>query len=391
MTEQERQLTDNEEGAMYQLVRYAFHKPDTPARAVTFEQLYAHSQRWGVGSPVTSGFLGTKFTVDLAGVTYPMSGIGYVASYPEHSGGGSISRLMSRAFTDMREAGITLSYLAPFANAFYRRFGYDAVFNQTVYTMQAADLPKFTVAHPEATKVVRVPFTEAIDTMLAIYNRNAQTTAGAVRRERWWLENMATHYPNREVAIAELGGHPAGYVMYERDGMTFTVHESFSDDWDVTTAILAFVRAHQSAFHVFKWVTPTTQPLFDLIPNAELATAETKSYMMARIVNLEDFMQRYPYQVTELAPITMQVQDDAVPANAGVWTLAIDDGQVRFEKTDDATPMMTLDQRQLVKAALGARSLVQLHRMHLVDGEPYAVTALSDALTNRPGALYDYF
>jgi predicted acetyltransferase len=58
-----------------------------------------------------------------------MSGIGDVASYPETRGSGGIRNIFSAIFNDLHENGTELSYLAPFSQPFYRKFGYETVFD----------------------------------------------------------------------------------------------------------------------------------------------------------------------------------------------------------------------------------------------------------------------
>ena len=79
-----------QEAEFYALARYAFNKPQSPNRDAAFASLYAHSDVWGIGEPLQSGLLSTNFAVDFAGVNYKMSGIGYVASYPEAGGNGGV-------------------------------------------------------------------------------------------------------------------------------------------------------------------------------------------------------------------------------------------------------------------------------------------------------------
>ncbi|WP_125703831.1 GNAT family N-acetyltransferase [Lacticaseibacillus daqingensis] len=386
-----RRLVAEDEAAFYALARYAFHKPQSETRDRAFASLYAHSAAWAVGTPLQSGLLGTHFEVDLSGVTYKMSGVGYVSSYPEASGHGGISAIMQQAFADMRANGETLSYLAPFSSTFYRRFGYEGAFDQVTHTIAARDLPKVPRVSAAVT-VARVPFRAAIEAMAAVYGRSKDATRGGLRRADWWWSNMADHYPNREVAVAMLGERPTGYVIYERDGDTFRILEQFHDDLDALLALARFITAHRTAFAQFVYTTGNPESLHDLLPEPGALTTTVRAYMMARIVDVQDFMQRYPYQVSDLAPVVIAIQDDFLPANAGLWQLAINDGQVTFERaTSTATPALRLSIEQLVKVSFGVRTLRDASNLGLIDGDAFTIASVGDAFLQRQTQLYDYF
>ncbi len=385
-----RRLTAEDEASFYALARYAFHKPQSATRDRAFASLYDHSAAWGTGSPLTSGLLGTHFTVDLAGVAYKMSGVGYVASYPEASGKGGIHTIMGQAFADMRANGETLSYLAPFSAPFYRRFGYEGAFDQVTHEIDAAALPKVP-RHSGAVSVDRVPFRAAIEAMTTVYGRSKETTRGGLRRADWWWLNMADHYPSREVAVASLGDHPTGYVIYERSGDLFWVHELFYDDLDSLLALVQFCAAHRTAFARFRYTTGDPESLHDLLPDPSALRSSVRAFMMARIVDVKDFMTRYPYQVSDLAPVVFGIQDTNIPENDGRWRLAINDGQASFERDTSGVPAITLSIQQLVKVTFGVRSLRDAYNLGLIDGDPFTVASLDDAFLQRQTQLFDYF
>lgn len=384
-----KQLTPQDEASYYALARYAFNKPTSETRDRAFASLYAHSAAWGVGEPLASGVLGTHFEVDFAGVGYGMSGIGYVASYPEAAGQGGIGDIMRTAFQAMRANGETLSYLAPFSSTFYRRFGYEGAFDQVTHVLPTHAFPKVPKRESGVT-VVRVPFRAAISAMAAVYGRSKDATRGGLRRADWWWLNLADHYPDREVAVAMMGERPTGYMVYQRDGDTFRIFELFHDDLDALLALARFTGGHRSAYQQYVFTTGNPESIHDLLPDPSELQTSVRAYMMARIVDVADFMQRYPYQVSDLAPTLIAIQDDHIPENAGLWQLAISDGQVSFTRAT-GEPQITLSIQQLVKATFGVRSLRAAYTLGLVDGDPFTIASVGEAFLQRQTQLYDYF
>ncbi|KRO16927.1 GNAT family N-acetyltransferase [Lacticaseibacillus saniviri] len=384
-----RQLTAQDEAELYALARYAFNLPSTPNRDQAFQSLYDHSAAFGTGEPLDSGFLSTKFDVNFHGTTYAMRGIGYVASYPEASGKGSIGQLMTAAFDEMQQHKVTVSYLAPFSSTFYRRFGYEDAFTMTTHTIAARDFPR--IAKSPAT-VVRTPFADAIPAMSAIYANQSATKKGGVIREDWWWDNIRVHRPQYEVALAYLNDAVSGYIIYSRNYPTLTVHESFANDVASLRALWRFIGAHQTAFEDFSIQTADPELQYDFVPEARHLKTTIAPYMMARIVDVADFLNRYPYQIDALAPVILEITDDNIVANNGKWQLAIADGQGQMARVSDETPSdIQLRQEQLVQASFGVRSLQQLAALERVSGEASAIAQLSAAFKHERSQLYDYF
>ncbi|KRM23285.1 GNAT family N-acetyltransferase [Latilactobacillus graminis] len=390
---EKRKLMKTDEQAFYALAQYAFNKVDSVQRQHFFKQLYTHSTGFGVfeDNRLVSGLLATPFDVRLNGQTFKMSGIGYVASYPEFAGKGSIASLMQLAFEDMQTTGITLSYLAPFAYGFYRRFGYEQVFEQTIFEIQTADLPRLKFA-PSVGRVVRMSLAQAIPLISAFFNHHPNNQAGGIQRADWWWQYDAMKHSDWEVAV-DLDGKKAvaGYLIYSRQVGTFVIQELMTSTVASQTQLINFILKHQSAYATIQYESALTESLADLLPNPTIVKTTTVPYMMARIVSLPDFLAQYAYQVQELPVTTIAIQDDFLPANAGLWQLSIHAGQATVIKLATGTADITVTIQNLTKAMLGYRSLEsQAHYGHVQGAQP-KIAQLSAAFSHTKPMLWDYF
>ncbi|WP_336275722.1 sterol carrier protein domain-containing protein [Latilactobacillus curvatus] len=113
--------------------------------------------------------------------------------------------------------------------------------------------------------------------------------------------------------------------------------------------------------------------------------------MMARIVSLADFFARYAYQVAELSAVTIAVQDDFLPENAGLWQLSIHAGQAAVTKLATGTADITVTIQNLTKAMLGYRTLESQAHFGHVQGTPQQIAQLSAAFSHTKPMLWDYF
>lgn len=130
------------EAACLELAKYAFHKNPTGGDRAFYKlleqsSLHTHTEN----GDLTSMIVDTHFQVNFQGQTVPMSGIGYVASYPEFRGNGAASQLMTDILRENYQNETFFSYLAPFSYGFYSKFGYSYVFNQKHYEINAVDFP----------------------------------------------------------------------------------------------------------------------------------------------------------------------------------------------------------------------------------------------------------
>ncbi|WP_143801913.1 GNAT family N-acetyltransferase, partial [Oenococcus oeni] len=137
-------LGENEFDKFYDLYLYSFNRQDSSQRKRVFKERYDHSLSYGImnGSKLGSGLFSIPFEVNFHGVDYKMNGIGDVMSAPEFGGQGGAGKLMNEALFDMYKNHVTLSYLAPFSFGYYRRFGFEQVFDHTQVEIKSESLPR---------------------------------------------------------------------------------------------------------------------------------------------------------------------------------------------------------------------------------------------------------
>src|SRR5699024_10388426 len=101
-----------------------------------------------------------------------------VATWPEYRRQGMIKHLLRLALYYMRENGQTVSFLAPFSFAFYRKYGWELAFSEKHYSIPMAHLQKSWDAKGYVRRISR-------DTSLLnrIYNTYAKNYTGMLIRD----------------------------------------------------------------------------------------------------------------------------------------------------------------------------------------------------------------
>ncbi|MFC6182356.1 GNAT family N-acetyltransferase [Lactiplantibacillus daowaiensis] len=393
MAENFRLTTASDRDAFYQLYQYAFNNHDTPTRRAFFMDRYQHGWIYGLhaNNQLVSGLYSLPMHVNFHGVTYPMNGIGDVMSAPEYSGRGGAGRLLTAALTEMAEKKVTLSYLAPFSFAYYRKFGYEQVFNHTQQRLAARDLPVIK-PHDLSGTVTRYD-NAGLALVNDFYAAQPVNQRGGLIREDWWQHYLTLKH-DWSVAIYHNADHQIeGYLIYERQATNFAIQE-----WNFSTPaaferLANFITKHGTTFETFSYEAPSEENGLDLLANPYSLQVQTTPYMMARIVLLQDFLTRYPF-TQDVAPVRLAITDDVLAQNQGIWELTVTNGNVtcdRVNTTLDGDSDLQLTIQQLTKPLFGTRSLTSAWQHRQITGDLATAKRLDASLVHEKPALIDYF
>ncbi|MBA1394348.1 GNAT family N-acetyltransferase, partial [Lactobacillus sp. XV13L] len=147
----------------YQLYLYSFNKIDTSQRRKFFNYRYDHAQIYGykAADNLICGLYSLPFIINFHGVDYHMNGIGDVMAATENNDYPNAGSLLQASLEDMDAQKVPLSYLAPFSYPYYRRFGYEQIFNQLNYLINSKEikLPKST---DTTGNIIRQPLEQAL-------------------------------------------------------------------------------------------------------------------------------------------------------------------------------------------------------------------------------------
>ncbi len=142
--------------------------------------------------------------VCVDGNVVPVGGIATVATHPAYRRRGLAGALTRHALYELRERGIHLSLLHPFAHAFYRRYGFELATEGIEYTLKPTDLP----TSPEQ-ECVRAGEASAVPSLvvqaagvayarpLGAYSRVIQHVEVGRRRERGRPGEQRLRVPSR--------------------------------------------------------------------------------------------------------------------------------------------------------------------------------------------------
>jgi predicted acetyltransferase len=305
---------------------------------------------------------------------HPMGGISAVMVHPAYRRRGFAGELMRAVLRDMRERGVALSLLSPFAHAFYRVFGYELATENIGYRLKPSDLP----TSPEQSHL-RAYREGDLSSLMGLHDAEAKRHTLSVRRsEGHWKSNEVRK--NRDIAVYERDGEVEGYILYEISGWqeqdprrTLTVDELVAATPRARQALYSFLAGLDPLAYGIRHFTPRGEPLHPYL-RSSYVKASIEPDQMLRLVDVGEAL-GYLERVSE-APLVLDVRDDVVTENHGAYTIA--DGRViRGAKAEVS---VSLDVRQLAQLYAGYLPAKELARHNLLDASSPDAIELLDSL-----------
>lgn len=380
---------------VHELGSYAFNMDHTEEQKQAYIEKNTFIDNYvdEVDGEVLSQIVSYPFEVTIKGQVMKMSGIGDVASYPETRGSGGIRNIFSAIFNDLHENGTELSYLAPFSQPFYRKFGYETVFDS-----EEIRIPKAVITQikPEKKgKVKRVKWededTKAI--LKEIYRDTLEKVHGSVIREDYWWHYTMIKKQKRVAICYDDNNMPQGYLIYGLVGASeFQIFEMAYCNSFALRKLMSFVSSHSGSFNEFVSTNLPDKAVLELFTEISGITRKTYSYMMVKIVNFKQFIEKYPFKKVEKeADFYVDIQDNSCEWNNGIFHLVIKNGKATCEKVTEAKKIDYSGSIQhFTQVFMGRLTLDQAVWLELIDEktEGNNLSELIDSVTPR---MYDYF
>lgn len=383
---------------IFDLAAYAFNAEPTEERKLRFKTMVAHSLNYGyfLGDTLTSQVISTPFKVAFHGTCYQMAGIGCVSSYPEYRGQGGISTIMKQLLTELAENKVELAYLAPFSYPFYRKYGFEQVFEQVSYTVKAVDWPNVN-ATPGQMK--RVTYEKAKSVCQHIYSELPSNQRGAVIRDDWWFGYaFGLDDKNRFALYEDELGNPQGYLIYQSSAERFVIKE-----WGYVTnqafqSLVRFIGSHNGASREFYLETGFDGTNLSFLMSSPLVEMKITPFMMARIVDLASFLGKYPFTEGNKETYYLKVEDEYGLWNQGIWELQITEmGRSTVKKRDQIPESLTEEEviistiQVLTQLFMGYRTGSELYFYGKITGSEKLIQSLDQRLVKGKPILADYF
>ncbi|MGX7197666.1 GNAT family N-acetyltransferase [Enterococcus olivae] len=380
----------NEQTQIFELAHYAFQFEKSETYQNRLNYLLSHSKHYGSYDEdrLVSQVIATPLKVHFFDQLFDMSGIGFVSSDPGYRGEGRIDQLMSQMLSDCQEQGVTLSYLAPFSYPFYRRYGYELVFERISYQLPSHQWPD---SKKGSGHVRRQPWEEAKEIIKNIYETSNRKNQGGLHRENWWYEyKFHIQRPYYFAVYYNAAGEAEGYLVYQiKDGLFDCAEWEFLTG-EAYTGLNRYIATHKESVREIRYEQGYNKNSGFFLNETPLAKAVIRPEMMVRIVDLQQFMQRYPLEKLERSFAFVIEEDRYAPWNQGIFEIDAVTKEVRKVKSS-VLPQVKGTIQRLTQLLLGYQTLQELLFFDQLTVDEEIQKTVTEILPKQVPVLEDYF
>ena len=365
------------------------------AKSKQFDE--GHAIGWFDGNQLVSQILNLPFQVNVHGKVYEMGGITAVGTYPEYSGFGLMEGLIMECLQRMRDEKRYISYLFPYSIPYYRKKGWEIMSDIVEFQVKDTQLPHYKGLNGKIRRV-EPKHHDVMD----IYARYAKKTHGVMVRnsiawnekfqEDFWEEKFIDSDVNLQAAVYyDEDDVPQGYLFYRIMEENYYIDEIVYMQEEARKGLWNFVSAHSSMVYNVYGKTTGNEPVAFLLEDSEIIQ-KVSPYFMARIVDVKEFLLRYPFARTTFN-IRLAVTDRIVKWNHGTFEISVLDGQVVVEKVSEELEenAVQLTVQTLATMLLGYKRPNYLEKIERLQGDPLAIALLEEILPVGIPTFIDYF
>lgn len=258
-------------------------------------------------------------------------GIGNVCTYPHHRKKGAIRAMFEQMLADAYHAGCMLSYLYPFSESFYGKFGYCRMDHSLRYTLDLQGIPKKTWTgtfelYQEGAGEVFAACREAYDAFAVRYNLMVK------RAEADWsiLTDAKASLNNHYLYLyRDKNGEPSGYIVFWRKGEDLTCRELVFRDYETLGDILSFMKGYAADYRHICFHAPSILRLDSMCTDYSTYPAKIEKAMngMVRVINVREALSCAAYRGG--GRISIQIRDRLIAENNGVFIVEFADGKAQ--------------------------------------------------------------
>ncbi|MGM0851681.1 MAG: GNAT family N-acetyltransferase [Bacillota bacterium] len=320
--------------------------------------------------------------IQLGKHVYPMGGIAGVATYPEFRRRGYVRQLIDHSLLKMKEDGTVLSMLHPFSIDFYRKFGWEVFASFHKVQLEKKDLVPLKPYNGLIRRFKKDTYPKELE---SIYDRYAEQHNGMlVRSKNWWRERSIT---DLWIAIYDSdAGEATGYLTYEVKKDKMKVEEFVPLTSDARISLWNFICQHDSMVKKAELILNPCEVLPYMLKDPRIKV-EKHPYFMARIVDVENFLNRYVKEIDFPYHLEFSITDSTAAWNNS--TFVLNKSEVMVGEKIEAP--ISLDIKAFTALIFGVHTpeeLLQMGKLQAVGEDLHKLQSLSQG--NHP-FFYDFF
>lgn len=325
---------------------------------------------------------------------YSMGGITGVATYPEYSGIGLMADLMREILKIMRENKQSIACLYPYSIPYYRSRGFEIVSDKMSFSMKDTQCPK----PPQVGGMIQRVDESHLD-LIALHNEFAMQTHGClVRDDLAWNEYWRWDVEDTIVAIYyDESDKPTGYIVYLLQNDIFKIKEMVFLNEEARYGLWSYVYAHQSMFDSIEGSNFSNHSLAFLLEDGHIKES-IQPYIMARIVDVEQFLTQYPFDcINYNTNLCLKISDPLLDWNNQAFILSFQENVLSLQSLpldsvpQDSVHIVELSIQTLSAMFMGYKRPLYLREIKRLKADDLTIDILEDILPEGKAYFSDYF
>lgn len=326
----------------------------------------------------------------FGGRSVKMLGIAGVAVAPEDRGRGYARRMMQACVQAAHNEGWPLVGLYASTHSLYRSVGFEHAGHRFQYTIPMTQID----AGPHARERVE-PLDHESAEVRECYAKFASRYDGMLDRGAYIWQRVKSprneeHHP---FGVRDEHGTLQGYVFVNQKRRPDGRADVNLSDFVFHTAaagrrLWALLADYSMMSHDLNFFGGPTHPAL-LLLSQQRYSVENKDSWLIRVSHLKAALEARGYAPCIRAQVHLEVCDDLVPANAGRWTLTVENGKARAEPGGRAE--IRVDARGLAAIYSGLLTPSQAANVGLASGDHAALHAAGSVFSAGTPWMNDFF
>ena len=212
--------------------------------------------------------------------------------------------------------------------------------------------------------------------------------------EDYWEEKFVDTNVQLQAAVYyDENDIPQGYLFYRIMEENFYIDEIVYLQEEARKGLWNFVSAHKSMVYNAYGKTAGNEPVAFLLEDSEIIQ-KVSPYFMARIVDVEKFLERFPFDEPNFH-IQLKITDRLAEWNNGIYEITSNDWKVKVKKIDEGNEksdiLVMMSIQTLTTMILGYKRPKYLEKIERLKGKSEIITVLEDIIPVGIPTFIDYF
>ena len=300
-----------------------------------------------------------------------MDGIGGVASFPQYRNSGCVRACFEAALPVMYEEGAVLSYLHPFRNEFYRKFGYEIAGMGNWWTVDLAKVPRKKNGGSCVLLESGMDLREEMKQIAGAWEKRYNCMVICEDVEYAWSQK-ANPFKDKMYTYLyrDAQGEPKGYMSFRiKEDDTVECRRFVCADREGFEGLISLLASTAADHSHASFLLPEDIDLDGILPEwqKETVRCERVTKGMARVINVEAVLRLA--KMRGEGSLVIEVSDPQIAQNNGRFAVSFAKGQENHVERTDADADISLTIQDFTRLIIGKHDVqdfvwlpqVQLH------------------------------